>query len=226
MRIEEWAVVVQNSLADLWENFLSFLPDLVGAIIILIIGLIVASILEKIAERIIYYLRLDAALRSMGVDAYFSRANMNLNVGHFIGKFVYWFVVIAFILAASDTLGFFALSSFLSDVLFYIPNVIIAILIMLAALVAANFLRRLVVASVKGANLNHAHALGTLTWWIVTIFGFLAALHQLGIAETIVTAIVTGFVAMLALAGGLAFGLGGRDKAQGFLDGLNKEMKK
>jgi len=224
MVVENWLGVVQGSLQGLWGQFLSFLPNLLGAIIILIVGLIVAAILDKIVERIIYYIRLDDALRKMGVESYFQRANMKLNVGHFVGKFVYWFVVIAFILAASDTLGFFALSAFLSDVLFYIPNVIIAVLILLAALVAANFLKRLIVASVRSANLNHASSLGTLTWWIIAVFGFLAALNQLKIGEALITAIVSGFVAMLAIAGGLAFGLGGKEQAGKFLANLNKEM--
>lgn len=209
----------------LWDQVLAFLPSLIGAILILIVGLIVAAILERIGERIIYYLRIDSALKKLGAHRYLERANINLNAGHFIGKFIYWFVVIAFVLAASDILGFFALSSFLAEVLFYIPNVIIAALILLAALIAANFVRRLVVSAINSTKLHHAEGIGSLVWWVIFIFGFLAALQQLGIAETIITAIVSGFVAMLALAAGLAFGLGGRDHARKFLDDLGKGMK-
>jgi hypothetical protein len=223
--VQDWILVIQDSLTALWEQVLSFLPSLIGAILILIVGLIVASILERISERILYYLRIDSALKKLGAHTYMERANINLNTGHFIGRFVYWFVVIAFVLAASDILGFYALSTFLGAVLFYIPNVIVAALILLVALVAASFVRRLVVASINSAKLHHADGIGTLAWWVIFVFGFLAALQQLGIAETIITAIISGFVAMLALAGGLAFGLGGRDSAKKFLDDLGRGMK-
>jgi hypothetical protein len=126
---------------------------------------------------------------------------------------VYWFFVVVFLLAASDILGFYSLSAFLKDTLMYVPNIIVAILILLAALVVANFLRRLIRASVKGANLHAAKFLGTVTWWAVVIFGLLTALTQLGIAVSIINSIITGFVAMLAIAGGLAFGLGGKEYA-------------
>lgn len=220
MQVQDWVVASQNSLLNLWDQVLSFLPDLLGAIILLIIGLIVASILARIVERIVYFLRIDSALRKLGAEGYFHRANIKLNVGHFLGQFTYWFIVIAFILAASEVLNFFALSSFLRDVLLYIPNVIVAALILLAALVAANFVRRLVVAAINSAKLNHANGVGALSWWVIFVFGFLAALQQLGIAEALITAIISGAVAMLALAGGLAFGLGGKDNAKRFLDNL------
>ena len=128
--------------------------------------------------------------------------------------------MIAFLLAASDSLGLYALSGFLANVLNYLPNVIAAVLIMLVAVVVAAFLRRTVVASVMGAKLAAPHFLGALAWWTVVIFGFLTALSQLNIGSAIIQTLVTGFIAMLALAGGLAFGLGGKDYAHHLLDKL------
>ena len=128
-------------------------------------------------------------------------------------------------LAASDILGFYSLSNFLKEVLLYIPNVIVAVLIMLAAVVIANALRHVVRASVKGAQLHASNFLGSLTWWAMVVFGFLAALSQLGIATAIVNSIVTGFVAMLALAGGIAFGLGGKDYAASLVNRLREHTE-
>ena len=102
--------------------------------------------------------------------------------------------------------------------LFYIPNVIAAVLIVFAAAVLGNFLRRVVHASVASTRLGAAHFTGTLTYWAVIIFGFLAALDQLGVVPSIINAIITGVIAMFALAGGLAFGLGGRDYASHLLN--------
>ena len=91
---------------------------------------------------------------------------------------------------------------------------------MLAALVLAHFLRRVVTASVMGAKLHSGPFLGTVTWWAIAVFGFLTALTQLNIATAIIQTLVTGFIAMLALAGGLAFGLGGKDFAAHLLNKL------
>ena len=142
----------------------------------------------------------------------------------FLGQVVYWFFIVVFLLAASDILGFVSLSAFLKDVLSYIPSVIVAALILLAALVVANFLRDLIRASVMGARLHAAKSLGAIAWWGVTIFGFLTALTQLGVAVEVINTLITGLVAMLALAGGLAFGLGGKEHAAQWLSHLRDEM--
>ena len=175
----------------------------------LVAELFLGALVEKIFEAI----KLDSLLGRMGLGPYFERAGMRLRASRFLGQIVNWFLVIAFLLAASDVLGLFALSAFLKDVLFYIPNIVAAVLIMLAAVVLGNVLRKIVQASVMSARLHAANFLGTLTWWAVVIFGLLAALVQLNVAVAVIQTLVTGLIAMLALAGGLAFGLGGKDYA-------------
>lgn len=225
MVIQSWVDVIVGSLQNLWAQVLGFLPALVGALVIFIVGLIVASILEKVVERVIFYLKLDTLLRKAGVEAYFQRANVRLDVGFFFGKLVYWFMIIAFLLAASDILGFFALSSFLKDVLAYIPSVLVAALIVLASLVAANFLRKLIIATMQGAKMGYAKGIGTLVWWVVFVFGILTALLQVGVAVQIINTLVTGLIAMLALAGGLAFGLGSKDRAGRFVEHISESIR-
>lgn len=213
MAIQNWADVVAGSLQSLWVGVVSFLPTLVAAIVVLIIGLVVASGLGALVEKIFEAARLDSLLNKLGLSPYFERAGLRLRGARFLGQMVNWFLIVAFLLAASDILGLTALSMFLRDVLFYIPNIVAAVLIMLAAVVVANFSRRLVTASVMSAKLHAAHFLGVLTWWAVVVFGLLTALVQLNIASSIINSLVTGFIAMLALAGGLAFGLGGKEYA-------------
>jgi len=213
MIVQNWTDVIVGSLQNLWLGFANFVPNLIAAIIVLIIGLIVAAGLGALVEKIFEGLRLDTFLEKLGLKPFFERAGLRLRASYFLGRLVYWFIVIAFLLAVAQTLGLYALAAFLTAVVNYLPNVIAAVLIMLAALVLANFLRRIVVASVLSAKLHAAQFLGSLTWWAVVVFGLLAALQQLNIAATIIQTLVTGFIAMLALAGGLAFGLGGRDYA-------------
>jgi hypothetical protein len=220
MVIQTWTDVVVNSFATLWVGFMEYIPRIIGALVVLIIGLIVAAGLDALVEKVFAVIKLDVFLEKLGLKPIFERAGIKLRGAYFLGKLVYWFVVVAFLLAVSDSLGLYALSGFLVSVLGYLPNVIAAVLILLASLVVGHFLRRIVTASVLSAKLHAAHFLGTLVWWVVVVFGFLAALSQLNIAAVMVQTLVTGFIAMLALAGGLAFGLGGKDYANYLLNRL------
>jgi len=213
MIVQSWTDVVIGSLQGLWLGFAAFVPRLIGALVVIIVGLIVAAGLGTLVEKIFDALRLDSFLAKLGLAPYFERAGLRLRASRFLGQLVNWFIIIAFLLAASDSLGLFALSGFLKDVLAYVPNVIAAVLIMLAAVVLGSFLKKLVSASVMSAKLHAAHFLGTFTWWSIVVFGFLTALVQLNVAASIINSVITGFIAMLALAGGLAFGLGGREYA-------------
>lgn len=213
MTVTNWADVVAGSLQGLWVGVVSFLPTLIAAILVFIIGLVVAAGLGALVEKIFEAIRLDSLLNKLGLSPYFERAGLRLRGSRFLGQLVNWFLIVAFLLAASDILGLTALSLFLRDVLFYIPNIVAAVLIMLAAVVVANFSRRIVTASVMSAKLHAAHFLGALTWWAIVVFGLLTAFVQLNIAPSIIQSLVTGFIAMLALAGGLAFGLGGKEYA-------------
>ena len=215
-----WTDVVVASFQNAWNVLIGFLPELLGAIIILIIGLLIASILRVIFEKIVDALRIDDLLRKLGVERFVERAGIQLNSGKFVGALVYWFFVVVVVLAISDILGLWGLSTFLNEVLIYFPNIIVAVLILLAALVVANLLRGLVKASVMSARLHASKFLGALTWWSVVLFGFFAALLQLGVAAALIQTIITGFIAMLALAGGIAFGLGGRDYASHLIEKL------
>jgi hypothetical protein len=208
-----WTDVFVVSFQNAWVTVVNFLPSFIGALIVLILGLIIASLLRALFIKVVDALRIDVLLRKLGVEKYIERGGIQLNSGKFIGGLVYWFFVVVMVLAVADILGLGGLTMFLNEVLRYFPNVIVAVLIMLAGLVIANFLRALVRHSVMGAKLHASRFLGALTWWAVIIFGFLAALLQLGVVVQLIYTIVTGLIAMLALAGGIAFGLGGKDYA-------------
>ncbi len=226
MFVQDWTSVIVGSLQNLWMGFANFVPNLIAAIVVLVVGLVVAAGLGTLVEKIFEAVKLDVFLAHLGLAPYFERAGLRLRGARFFGRLVYWFIVVAFLLAVSDSLRLFALSGFLKDVLAYLPNVIASVLIMLAAIVLANFLRKVVTASVMSARLHAAQFLGTLTWWAVAVFGFLTALVQLNIAASIINTLITGFIAMLALAGGLAFGLGGRDYAAYLLGKLKSQTER
>ena len=214
-----------SSIFNVWAGVISFIPSLIGAVIVLIIGLIIASALKTLVEKVLDAVKLDNLLRKIDVEKFFQRAGVALNSGKFFGALVYWFFAIVFILVAADILRLEGLSQFLRQVVLYVPNIILAALIMLATIVVANFLRNVVKTSVAGAKLHASKFLGTATWWATVIFGILAALIQLGIAPALLNTIITGIVAMFAIAGGIAFGLGGKDYAAYLVNKLKERTE-
>lgn len=225
MYIQSLTSTLVGSLLNVWIGVINFIPKLIGALIVFIIGLIVAAVFGSVIEQIIRAIRLDNLLRKMGVSVYIERAGMSLNSAKFFGRLVYWFFVIVFILAVSNILGLEVFSNFLGQVLLYIPNVIVSVLIMLATLVVARFLKSLTSASVLSARLHASKFLGSFVWWVVVIFGFITALMQLGINVYILQTLITGLIAMLALAGGIAFGMGGKDYAARLVEKFRQQTE-
>jgi hypothetical protein len=213
-----WTDTVALSLQDKWFGLWSFLPMMLSALVVVVIGLIVATGLELAVRRILESARFDKFLEKIGLKPHFERAGMELKGSWFVGRCVFWFMVLVFVLAAADALGLYAFSAFLKEILVYIPRVVAAVLIMLATVVIANVARRVTSASVFASRLHAGGFLGTLAWWAVTAFGFFASLDQLGVAQSIIQALVYGFIGMISLAGGLAFGLGGKGYAEHLLN--------
>lgn len=214
-----------QSFQELWDGVVLFAPQLLMAIIVFIVGLIVASVVGKFVARAISTLRVDKALQSVGVDDLLHKGGFTLDSGHFIGGLVKWFLIVVFLIASLDIIGLSDVNDFLKNVVLdYLPNVIVAALILVAAAFIAQAMHRLVVGSAKAAGSPSTHLLGGITKWSIWAFAILAALYQLGIAGAFAQTLFTGFVAMVAIAGGLAFGLGGRDAAAKYIEKLKKDV--
>lgn len=203
---------------------IGFVPNIIGAIIVFIIGWIIAVGLGKLVKQVVDAIKVDQLLEKMGVKEVLEKADLRLDSGAFVGALVRWFLIIVFLLAATEILRLPEVTGFLRDVLLYVPNIIIAVVIMLAAVLLANVLHRIVKAAVSAAGLSSADFLATLTRWAIFVFAFLAALIQLGIAPALINTLITGLVAMLAIAGGLAFGLGGKDYAAQLIEKVRRDI--
>jgi len=213
MVVQSWADILVASFQTWWSAFVNFLPNFLGALIVFLIGLLIAAGLGSLVNKIITAIKLDKLLSKLGVDKFCERAGWKLNSGKFLGEVVRWFFILVFLLAATDILKLTAISGFLKDVVLYLPNIVIAIIIIIASIIVADFLASLVRGTVKGANLYASQFLSSLTQWVVLIFGFLTALLQLGVGVTIINTVITGVIAMFAIAGGIRFWLGGKDYA-------------
>ena len=225
MLVQTWGDVLVLSFQQLWGGVVVVVPKLIIALVVFIIGWIIAVALGKVVEQIIKALKVDMALKSLGMEDPVSRAGMKLDSGAFIGGLVRWFFILGFVLAAFDVLGLSQVTEFLrSVVLAYIPQVIVAALILVAAALLADTVNNVVEGGARAAHLPSAGFLGGVAKWSIWIFAILAALFQLGIAGPFVQTIFTAFVAMVALAGGLAFGLGGKEAAARYLEKLRSDI--
>lgn len=225
MLVQTWADVLMASLQNLWGGFIAFFPSLVGAIVVFVIGWIVAMALEKVIERILKSIQIDRIFDQLGLMKAMQKAGLDWEFSGFVGWLVKWFVLIAFTLAAADILGLSQVASFLGDVVAYIPNILVSALILLAAAMISDFLERVVRASMQAAEFVAPNTVGLLIRWAIWIFAILAVFNQLGVAANLVNTLFMGFVAFLAVAGGLAFGLGGQGVAREWLERISKELR-
>ena len=224
MFLTTWADVLNQSLQSLFWGLVQFLPNLIVAIVIFLIGWIVGAALGRLVAQVIAAIKVDQALRAAGVEKVVERAGFTLNAGAFLGALVKWFFIIVFLVASLDVLGLTDVTAFLRGVvLTYIPQVIVAVLILLVAAVIAEAADRVVAGSARAAGLKAAGLLGTLARWAIWIFAILAALDRLGISPLIQT-LFTGVVVALALAFGLAFGLGGQQAAARYIEHVRDEI--
>ena len=225
MLIQSWGEVFSQSFVGLWYGFVSFVPNLLGALILFVIGWIVGPIVGRAISQLFAMLKLDKLFESAGASNFLNRAGLRLNVSGFIGGVVKWFIIIVFLMASLQIVGLTQVNDFLREaVLYYLPKVIIASLVLVIATVLADAMKKLVSASAQAANIRSAKMLGSITLYAIWIFAFIIALSELGIATAFMQILFTGFIAALAIALGLAFGLGGKEVAGRAVEKLSEDM--
>jgi small-conductance mechanosensitive channel len=198
---------LQNALS----TFLSYIPQLIGAIVILVIGYIVAKVLQAVVGRVLQAIGFDGWMEKGGIKHFFDRAETNQTPHSILGKLVFWFVFIIALTMAADALGIPQVSAVLGQLIAYIPNIIAAILILILAALLANFLSGIV----RGAT--GSGLLASVAQYAIIVYAAFAALTQLGIAVQLTANTFLILLGGVALAAALAFGIGGRDVAQDIL---------
>lgn len=225
MIVTQSAGAVQGSFYDLWYTIAQFLPAILAAVIIFVIGWVVGVILYRIVVEVVRVLRLDDAMKAAGINEIAKNAGFTLDIGRFLGTLVEWFVVLVFLVAALDVLGLTRVTIFLQTVvLLYLPQVIVAALILILGAIAAEVVRGLVTGSARAAGAHGANLAGTVAKWAIWVFAVLAALNQLGVATEFVQTLFTGIVVAASLAFGLAFGLGGKEAAARTIERVRGEI--
>jgi hypothetical protein len=222
--IQTWGEAISSSLIDMWVRFINYMPTILGAIVVFMLGVIVASLFGKITERIVKATHIDQAIDRISVGEKLKEHGIDMAFSHFCGKLVQWFLVLVFLMAATNILRLKQVAGFLNRIILYLPNIIVATIILSIAFLLGNFVYIIVRSSTRAAGITSATLLAKMIKWSIIIFGLLAALIQLGVATTLVNTIFIGLVAASSLAVGLAFGLGGRDEAALILKKIRKEI--
>jgi len=220
-----WGMVLQTSFQNLWDGVAMFIPNLIVAVIIVLVGWAIGVILNKLVMKLFEMIKFDEALRKAGFESLVKKASLRLNSGAFVGGIIEIFVVVVFLVASFDVLGLTQVTNFLQQVVVgYLPEVVIAVLILLVGAVVGDVTGRIVVASSMTAGVTSANLLGKVAKWAVWIFAILVALSQMGIAGSFIQTLFTGFVVAVSLALGLSFGLGGQDAASDVIKKVREEV--
>ena len=218
--LQTWNEAITASVQNLWSQIIAFVPSLAGALLVLIVGLILASVLSKLAHKLVMLTKVDSLIHKIDGVKKIEDMGVKFNISNLIAWLVKWFFIIVTLIAVVNILKLTEVSRFLQDVAGYIPNVVVAIIILAIGLVLGQFVHDVVERSAKTSELTShtSHSLSMIAKWALVIFALMASLTQLKVAPELIQILFTGFVAMLALAFGLAFGLGCKEHAGKWLD--------
>jgi hypothetical protein len=219
---QTWNEAITASFQNLWSQIIAFVPALIGALLVLIIGLILAHYLSKLAHKLVVMTKVDTLIHKIDVAKKLEDAGVKLTISGLISWLVKWFTIIVTFTAVVNILKLTKVEEFLKDVASYIPNVVVAVIILAVGLVVGQFVHDVVEKSTKASHVtaHTSHMLSTIAKWALIIFALLASLTQLNVATELVSILFTGLVAMLSLAMGLAFGLGCKEQAGKWLDSV------
>lgn len=222
--IQTWGSAISDSLARLGVELIRFVPSFVGAVLVFLVGLIVAKVLADAVEKGVKLTKIDKTVEKAEMMKHFQEMGLDFSFSKVLGEVVRWFLILVFLMAATDILNLTQITGFLNSIILYIPNVVVAIVILAIAFLLASFTYKFVRGSVRAAGVMSASVLATISKWAIIVFGVLAALGQLRIAESIVNTLFIGFVAAISIAIGLAFGLGGKEEAAIMLRKIREEL--
>jgi Conserved TM helix/Mechanosensitive ion channel len=208
-----------QALLTLLNEVLLFLPRLLTFAVILIVGYIIARVVRALLTKGLRAVHFDNIATRAGVTRALELAGTHLDAAAVLAEVVFWWIFLVFIEMAVDALGLTQITAFINAVLGYIPNVFVAILILIIGALIANVVADVVKGAAGEAGLTMAPMLAGVARWAILLFAFLAALTQLNVAQNMIFILFAALVGMMALAGGLALGLGGVDTARGLISG-------
>lgn len=228
--VEITSEALSRAFGDLIAGTVAFLPLLFLAVIVFVIGWLVAVGVGRLVTDLLKRIKFNQVFERGNWKDALEKADLKVDPAGFVGSIFKWVLAIVFLLAAVEILGFEQFAGFLRDVLAYLPNVIVAALIIVVAIIIADIVEKLVRATVEGTRMGHGHLIGSIARWFILIFAIFSALLQLDIAvlpvQVLIQTFVQGIGYGLALAFAIAFGIGGKDMAADVLRQVKNKIEK
>lgn len=223
--IENWGDAVMVSLTDALSTFLAAIPKIIGFVVILIIGWIVASLLSKAVGALLRTVKFNELAQKAGFADFVEKMGVSTDSSGFIALVTKWFVRLITLVVAFDALGLPAVSDVLRELLFWLPNLVVALVILVIGGLAANALSSLVRGATARSELGNPELLASIAKVSVWAFAIVVAVNQIGIASALVNTLFMATVGAVALAIGLSFGLGGRETAAKIVSGWYEQSQ-
>lgn len=209
---------------DTIESLLIYLPLVFGGLLIFIGGWIIAGLIGRGVERLGEYLKLDFVWERLRLNEPLMYIWPKQAISYALGMLVRWILIFLLLSSVAEALHLSAVTEFLQSLIKYLPRLVSAIVILMIGALAAGVLEKLTTIGVAATRFGPNDFLRTVVRWAVLIFSLLAAARELGVSNDLIQIVITGFVAMLAIAGGIAFGLGGKDYVTGLISKINRDL--
>lgn len=213
------------SLTSFWTQLAGFVPQLLAALILLFVGWIFASLVRTGVVKLLDVLKFDELSQKTGIDAFLKQGNVNVSLSRIVASLIYWLFILVMVVMVSNSLGLHAVAELFNRIVLYIPNIIVAILVLVFGVLLARFVNRLVFAYLNNIGVEGALTLSTLSEYAVIVFVIFVALEQLEIGTQLLTAAFQIGFGAVGLALALAFGLGGREWAAGVIKRLTEKKR-
>ncbi|KPK96395.1 hypothetical protein AMJ80_00215 [bacterium SM23_31] len=216
--MNEFTEVLVQSYNTFFQQMAAFLPSLIGAILILIIGWIIAKIFRALSIKFLKLVRFNVVTEKAKVDKFLEDGGVKKSSIEIIGSLFYWLIMLIVILTAFNSLGLSAASALFNQVFLFIPNIIVAVLVLILGLFLANFISQALVTYLKNIEIENAESIGKLTNYAIIVFVISLSLTQLDIGKELISNVFLIVFSALCLAMALAFGIGGKEWAAGVID--------
>jgi hypothetical protein len=217
--MQEFDILV-TSLTSFWAELAAFVPKMIAALVLLILGWMLAKLARSGVARLLRVLHFDKVTEKSGLEAFLKQADLDVSVTSLLGNLVYWLIILVMIVTVANSLGLHMVADLFNKVVLYIPNVIVAILVLVFGTILARFINRIIFAWLNNVGFEGSLTVSTFSEYAIMVFVFFIAMEQLQIANELLTAAFIIAFGAVGLAFAIAFGLGAKDRAAQIIDRL------
>jgi hypothetical protein len=209
-----------GAMAAVWAKVAVFIPNLIVAMVLVLLGFVLAKLLDTLLSKVLAKIGLDRLMAGTGLTKLLARVGIQVSVSTLIGKIIYWFVLLVFLVSAVDQLGLERVSTTLDVLAHYLPKVFGAALILLAGVLAAQLLSGLVRGAAEGVGLEYASGLSRIAQWLIIVISLSVAIGQLEVKTELLNNVIAIVLISVGASVALALGLGSRQIAGQILAGI------